>query len=76
MVDAVAAAACTRNSATRVTVVFPATADFSISANETVTLTIPAADLVTSDSPLAVTPAVIIGEAVEATEKITGITMQ
>jgi len=76
LVDAVAAAACTRDTATQVTVVFPATADFVISANETVTLTIPAADLVTSDSPLEASPTMLIGDAVETTEKITGITMQ
>lgn len=68
--------AVVRTNATTVTVTFTAAAAYDISANETVTTTIPAAALVTSGSTVVATPTSDIIFFETSTEEITGITIQ
>ena len=65
-----------RTNDTTVTVTLSAEATYDISDNETITVTIPSDNLVTSDDPVIATPTIAIIFFDQSTEKITGITMQ
>lgn len=68
--------AVVRTNNTIVTITLTAAAAYDVSANETLTVTVPAAALVTSASPVVATPTADIIFFSTATEKITGMTLQ